>query len=92
MNGIIKRPLVTEKNTQHGESGVYVFEVTREANKKEIQRVIEKMFKVKVKSVKTMNCRTKVKNIRFGVSKKQYWKKALVRLAPGDKIGLFEGA
>lgn len=91
MHNILRRPLVTEKNTMHSEKGVYVFEVQRDANKLDVKKAVEKAFRVKVVDVRTMNCRGRSKYTRFGIIKPVYWKKALVTLAPGEKITLFEG-
>ncbi len=92
MFGVIKKPLVTEKNTVHSAGGVYAFEVTRNARKDEIKRAIEKAFRVKVDSVRTMVCRGRERRSGMQkVSKVAYWKKALVKLKAGEKIGLFEG-
>lgn len=91
MNNIIKAPLITEKNTIHNAGGVYIFEVSREANKTEIKTEVEKNFKVKVKSVRTMNSRGHRKYTKHGVTKAPHWKKALVTLKAGEKIALFEG-
>lgn len=92
MSHIIKKPLITEKNSILAETGVYAFEVDRKASKTEIKSAVEKFFQVKVKSVNTLQCRDKMKRTRFGVSKPKYWKKAMVRLMPGEKISIFEGA
>jgi len=92
MASVIKRPLVSEKNSMLAEKGVYAFEVTREATKTDVKAAIEKSFKVKVVSVNTTVCRGRGKRTKNGYSTPQYWKKALVKLANGEKIGLFEGA
>ena len=89
---VIKKPLVTEKNSVLAEKGVYVFEVDREANKLAIKQAVEKYFRVKVQSVNTSICRGRAKRTKIGVSKPITWKKALVRLKAGEKITLFEGA
>ena len=89
---VIKRPLITEKNSILAEKGVYVFEVNKDASKEDIKKAIEKYFRVKVASVNTANCRGRVRRTRFGVGKATAWKKALVRLNKGEKISLFEGA
>ncbi len=89
---IIKQPLVSEKNSILAETGVYVFEVDTRADKTSIRNAVEKTFQVKVRSVKTSVCRSRGKRTRVGTSKAQYWKKAMVRLMPGEKIALFEGA
>ncbi len=87
----IKRPLVTEKNSLLAEQGIFVFEVDKAASKIEIKKAVEKFFRVKVASVKTAVCRNKARRTRMGTSKVRYWKKAMVKLAPGQKISLFEG-
>ncbi|MAV91900.1 MAG: 50S ribosomal protein L23 [Bdellovibrionaceae bacterium] len=89
---IIKKPLITEKNSILAETGIYSFEVDRRASKTEIKSAIEKFFQVKVQSVNTLQCRGKARRNRFGISKPKYWKKAMVRLMPGEKISIFEGA
>jgi len=91
MKQVIKRPVVSEKNTTHLSNGVYVFEVDRKSNKDEIKRAIESFFRVKVSSVRTMVGRGKMKRTKQGVSRVKYYKKAMVKLAPGEKITLFEG-
>lgn len=87
----VKKPLVTEKNSILAEQGVYVFEVDTKATKHDIRKAVEKMFRVKVSSVRTANCRDRVRRTRMGESRVKYWKKAMVQLAPGEKITLFEG-
>ncbi|MGE0527244.1 MAG: 50S ribosomal protein L23 [Bdellovibrionales bacterium] len=89
---VIKSPLVTEKNSILAEKGVYVFEVDKKATKEDIKKAVEKYFRVKVASVNTARCRGRVRRTRFGVSQPSTWKKAMVRLNPGEKITLFEGA
>jgi large subunit ribosomal protein L23 len=89
---VIKRPLVTEKNSILAEQGVYVFEVTKDATKDDIKKAVEKYFHVKVNSVNTAMCRSRAKRTKFGVGAAVSWKKAMVRLQKGEKISLFEGA
>lgn len=89
---LLKRPLVTEKSTAVAENGIYTFEVDKRANKEEIKAAFETFFKVKVDSVRTMNCRDRSRRKGQTVSKIKYWKKAVVQLKPGQKIALFEGA
>jgi large subunit ribosomal protein L23 len=89
---VIKKPLVTEKNSLLAEKGVYVFEVETDATKTDIKKAVEKYFRVKVANVNTVTCRGRSKRTKFGVSKPVAWKKAMVRLKAGEKIGLFEGA
>lgn len=89
---VIKRPLVTEKNSMLAEKGVYVFEVEKNATKEDIKKAVEKYFRVKVVGVNTAICRGRTKRTKFGLSKVPTWKKAMVQLKAGEKIGLFEGA
>jgi large subunit ribosomal protein L23 len=88
---IILRPLITEKNTNLMVYNKYSFEVDRNANKTQIKRAIEEIFKVSVTKVHTMNMRGKMRRrgMRFGYTAD--WKKAIVTLAEGDRIELFEG-
>ncbi|MFH0913832.1 MAG: 50S ribosomal protein L23 [Chloroflexota bacterium] len=88
---VIKRPLVTEKNTGQQALGKYAFEVDQKANKPQVKQAVEKAFKVKVTAVNTMNMPGKMK--RFGKREVHTpaWKKAVVTLKPGDKIEIFEG-
>jgi large subunit ribosomal protein L23 len=90
---IIRRPLVTEKSTRQKEEGrQYVFEVDPEANKIEIQHAVEQLFKVKVLHVRTSNALGKLKRVGRKYGKRPDWKKAIVTLKEGDRIGFFEGA
>jgi large subunit ribosomal protein L23 len=88
---IILRPLITEKNTNLMVYNKYSFEVDRKANKTQIRQAIEEIFKVSVTKVHTMNMRGKMRRrgMRFGYTAD--WKKAIVTLAEGDRIELFEG-
>ena len=92
MKNIVRAPLISEKNTYHNAAGVYVFEVSLNADKIEIKNAIEKNFSVKVADVRTAVCRGHRKNSKFGLTKAPYWKKAFVKLKAGEKIALFEGA
>jgi large subunit ribosomal protein L23 len=88
---VVKRPLISEKSTALSElGGKYVFEVDATANKNEIRDAIQALFKVNVRSVRTMVMHGKVKRVgRFEV-KRSNWKKALVTLAEGQKIDFFQ--
>lgn len=88
---IIKRPLVTEKSTLTREGGgKYIFEIDRRANKIEVGKAVEKLFKVKVLEVRTMNVAGKKKRVGRILGKKSDWKKAIVTLAPGNSIEIFD--
>ena len=89
---VLKRPIVTEKSTVLGEIGRYVFEVDAAATKYDIARAVEWAFDVKVVKVNTLTVSGKVKRYGGRPSKQPDWKKAIVNLATGDTIQLFEGA
>lgn len=86
---LIRKPIVTEKATMLMENNQYTFEVERKATKPEIKAAIEQLFDVKVISVNTLIQPHKKKRVgRFAGYKPRY-KRAIVRLAPEDKIVLF---
>ena len=87
---VLRRPLVTEKNTELQAQGKYAFEVAREANKHQIKQAVEKAFKVEVMAVNVMTVPGKTRRIGRRQVLTQSWKKAIVTLKPGDSIGLFE--
>lgn len=87
---IIIRPLITEKNTNLMYEGKYSFEVDRNANKFEIKAAVEELFKVTVVDVNTMNVRGKFRRRGTRAGYTSDWKKAVVTLAAGDRIELFE--
>ncbi|NJK78575.1 MAG: 50S ribosomal protein L23 [Chloroflexaceae bacterium] len=87
---IIIRPLITEKNTNLMMLNKYSFEVARDADKPEIKRAIEQIFKVTVTAVHTMNVRGKKRRRGRVFGYQRNWKKAVVTLAQGDRIDLFE--
>ena len=85
-NQIIRRPLVTEKSTILREEGnVIAFEVDPSANKIEVKRAVEELFKVKVDEVRLFNVRGKMKRLGRYVGKRRDWRKAYVRLKAGEK-------
>jgi len=89
---VIKRPLITEKANLHKElSNQIALEVDRRANKIEIRRAVETLFKAEVLEVKTLNVQGKVRRVGRNKGRKPNWKKAIVRLAPGKRIEFFEG-
>lgn len=91
---VLLRPLITEKATRlHGENK-YPFEVQRHANKAQVREAVEKSFNppVKVVAVNMMVVKGKSHRIRGNrIKPGANWKKAVVTLAPGDKLELFEG-
>jgi large subunit ribosomal protein L23 len=88
---IVASPLITEKGTMVNEAGNQVlFRVRRDANKEEIRRAIETLFKVKVDKVRTLNCLGKLRRVGRNVGRRPNWKKAYVTLAAGQRIDFFE--
>lgn len=88
---VLIEPVLSEKSTLLREEGKYVFKVHPDANKYEIKEAVSKLFNVKVLSCNVMNVGGKVKRVRTKPGKTSSWKKAIVRLAPGEKIKVFEG-
>ncbi len=88
---ILRRPLITEKNTILQAQGKYAFEVVKEANKPQIKQAVEKAFKVEVTAVNVMVVPGKRRRRGRQQLPAHPWKKAIVTLKPGDKIELFEG-
>ncbi len=83
---VILAPVITEKATMASEANQVVFRVRRDATKPEIKAAVEQLFKVKVLAVNTINRKGKTKLFRGLKGKQQDVKKAIVRLAEGDKI------
>jgi large subunit ribosomal protein L23 len=87
MYDIIKRPLVTEKNTLHATTlNEYAFEVDIRANKTEVKKAVEKLFNVKVLRVNTLVSRREPRKLGKMPGKRKLWKKAIVKLREGDKF------
>ena len=85
-NEIIRRPLVTEKSTLLREVGnIIAFEVSPKANKIQVKKAVEELFKVKVEEVRLFNVRGKVKRMGRYEGKRRDWRKAYVRLKAGEK-------
>lgn len=90
---IVRVPRITEKGTRLKEqSNVLTFEVKADANKVQVRKAIEGIFKVKVVDVTTVNCPGKKKRMGQREGRRSDWKKAYVTLKPGEKIEIFEGA
>ena len=96
MKNIIIKPILTEKMAEQGEKlNRYAFEVDKKANKIEIKNAIEKFYGVSVRAVNTMNFgggKKKMKNTNRGVvyQKNKLVKKAIITVASGDVIDLYE--
>lgn len=87
---IIVRPLVTEKGTfQSGAMNAYTFHVIPGANKTQIKQAIEKIYNVKVLTVRTSNRKGKRRRTGYTMGTTSHWKKAVVVLHPDHRIDLF---
>ena len=91
---VIRQPLVTEKSTRAREAGaVYCFKADIRANKVQIASAVRELFGVKVADVRTSRVNGKIKRAGRYQGKRPDWKKAWVRLAPGEKdIEFFEAS
>jgi large subunit ribosomal protein L23 len=87
---VVFRPVVSEKSYAGLERNTYTFLVDKRANKTEIKEAIQEIWNVRVVSVRTLNRRGKVKRRRFTVGKRADEKRAVVTLAEGDRIEIFE--
>ena len=88
---ILIEPVLSEKATLLREEGKYVFKVHPDANKYEIKEAVRRLFNVKVIDCTVMNVGGKLKRVRTKPGRTSSWKKAIVRLAPGETIKVFEG-
>jgi large subunit ribosomal protein L23 len=87
---VIRRPLITEKGvTKKEEEQTLCFEVLAEANKTHIRQAVEKLFKVKVRDVRTVTMTGKLRRRGRFSGYRSDWKKAYVRLRPGQKMPEF---
>lgn len=94
VSDILRRPVITEKNTNLTPLGQYTFEVAPEANKLQVRQAVEEIFKVKVTAVNILIVKPKKKRVlkaRYAriFGEKSGYKKAIVTLAPGDTIDIF---
>jgi large subunit ribosomal protein L23 len=89
---VIVRPVVSEKSYALIGEGKYTFRVNDRAHKTQISQAVEEVFGVTVVGVHTSKVRAKPKRRGLAVGKSRAWKKAIVQLAPGERIELFEGA
>ena len=87
---VVIRPIVSEKSYAGLERNTYTFLVAPDANKTEIKEAIQQIWSVRVLSVNTMNRKGKVKRTRVGSGRRPDQKRAVVTLAAGDTIEIFE--
>ena len=89
---VLIRPLVTEKSTRlMNETNAYTFQVAPDATKTQIRQAVEQIFNVRVLDVRTMWVRGKQRRMGRFQGRRPDWKKAVVKLAPGQRIPIFEG-
>ena len=89
---IIKRPLVTEKNTlRAGTLNEYAFEVALDANRSEIRKAVQKLFGVTVLRVNTQIQRKESRKLGRIPGNRTLWKKAIVKVKEGDKFEFVAG-
>jgi large subunit ribosomal protein L23 len=87
---VILAPIVSEKSYSLIDNNAYTFLVHPDANKTEIRQAVEAIWEVKVVSVNTLNRKGKTKRFRFTQGRRADTKRAVVKLAEGDKIEIFE--
>ena len=85
---IIIAPVITEKSMLERQNNVYIFKVVKTATKEDIKRAIEEAFKVSVKSVNTLNTKSKRRRVGRYAGKTKTFKKAIVTLKDGSSIDL----
>lgn len=88
---IIQAPVLTEKSNMASEHNKVIFNVTLDATKFEVQKAVEEIFKVKVKSVNTLRVKGKIKRFKGILGQRSERKKAIVTLAPGSSIDIASG-
>ena len=91
LRDVLIRPLVTEKTNAMMQDNKYTFVVPLKVNKVEIRQAVEQIFKVKVLAVNTVRVMGKTKRMGKTEGKRPDYKKAIVKLAPGQNIEFFEG-
>ena len=89
---VIIRPVVSEKSYALIAEGKYTFRVDDRAHKTQIAQAVHEVFGVEVAQVRTAKVRSKPKRRGLTKGRTRSWKKAVVQLAPGERIELFEGA
>lgn len=86
---VIRKPLITEKNTEATEHNRYAFEVDKRASKPQIRRAIEELYGVRVVDVNTARRKGKVRRTRWGFAETSEIKKAIIKVHPEDRIEFF---
>ena len=91
LRDVLIRPLITEKTNNGVQDNKYTFIVPLTVNKVEIRQAVESIFKVKVLGVNTIRVMGKIKRMGKNSGKRPDYKKAVVKVAPGQRIEFFEG-
>jgi large subunit ribosomal protein L23 len=91
-DSILVAPVLTEKSNVAREDGRYAFKVDPRADKRQVMEAVRRMFSVNPIACNIINVKSKPKRLRNRPGKTATWKKAVVRLSPGEKIQIFEGA
>jgi large subunit ribosomal protein L23 len=89
---ILIRPVISEKSYALIAEGKNTFRVDDRAHKSQIAQAVHEVFGVEVAQVRTSKVRSKPKRRGLSAGRTRAWKKAIVQLAPGERIELFEGA
>jgi large subunit ribosomal protein L23 len=89
---VIHSPVISEKSYALIADNKYTFRVDPRAHKTQVRAAVEEIFGVTVIQVRTMTMKSKPKRRGWTAGRTRTWKKAVVELAPGDRIELFEGA
>jgi large subunit ribosomal protein L23 len=89
---VIIRPVVSEKSYALMSEGKYTFRIHERAHKTQVRHAVEEIFGVHVAAVRIARVRAKPKRRGLDSGTSRAWKKAIVQLAPGERIELFEGA
>ncbi len=83
---VLLRPVITERSMTETNAGRYTFAVIRDATKQEIALAVAETFKVDVVDVNTMTVKGKERRLGRRIGRRPDWKKAIVTVAPGQKI------
>ena len=89
---VLLAPVVSEKSYNQIDENRYTFKVHKDAHRLQVRQAVEELFDVHVERVNVIQVRSKPKRRGLTKGKTRAWKKAIVQLAPGERIELFEGA
>ncbi len=89
--GVVEEPIVTEKSHMLATQGQYVFRVANDATKARVKKVITDLYKVDVQDVRLLNVKPKRRTVKYDRGYQKQYKKAIVTIAKGQHIAVFEG-